>query len=182
MFRSRRWPAPSASSSTRVRRGISVSSRPDADTFRRAHAVRTVTALQSEYSLWWRHPEAEVLPTLEELGIGFVPYSPLGKGFLTGAFAADTTFGDDVRSTLARFRADALAANQRLVVLLTEIAQERAATTGQVALAWLLGRKSWIVPIPGTRKQHRLEDNLAAAGLEFSDGEVEATPRSPTRS
>jgi aryl-alcohol dehydrogenase-like predicted oxidoreductase len=147
----------------------------DADTIRRAHAVRPVTALQSEYSLWWRHPEAEVLPTLEELGIGFVPYSPLGKGFLTGAFAADTTFGDDdVRSTLPRFRADALAANQRLVALLTEIAQEREATTAQVALAWLLGRKPWIVPIPGTRKQQRLEENLAAAGLEFSDGEVEA--------
>ena len=124
-------------------------------TIRRAHAVQPVTALQSEYSLWWREPEAEVLPTLEELGIGFVPYSPLGKGFLTGKIDENTTFdSSDFRSTLPRFTPEARKANQALVDLLGEIAARKKATPAQIALAWLLAQKPWIVPIPGTTKLH----------------------------
>ncbi|MDB5818217.1 MAG: aldo/keto reductase [Rhizobacter sp.] len=141
-------------------------SEPGAKTIRRAHAVQPVTAVQSEYSLWTRHPEDEVLPTLEELGIGFVPFSPLGKGFLTGAIDAKTTFGKgDLRSVIPRFGADALQANQALVELLRGIGDRHQATPAQVALAWLLSRKPWIVPIPGTTKLHRLEENIGAAEL-----------------
>lgn len=140
-----------------------------AATIRRAHAVQPVTAVQSEYSLWWRKPEAEVLPALEELGIGFVPYSPLGKGFLTGAIDSTTAFGSgDIRTTIPRFSAEARQANQAVVDLLGTIAARKQATPAQVALAWLLARKPWIVPIPGTRKLHRLEENLAAAEVELT--------------
>jgi aryl-alcohol dehydrogenase-like predicted oxidoreductase len=139
-------------------------------TIRRAHAVQPVTALQSEYSLWWREPESEILPTLEELEIGFVPFSPLGKGFLTGAVSAGTTFGsDDFRSIVPRFSQEALKANQALVVLLGQIAKDKGATPAQMALAWLLAQKPWIVPIPGTTKLHRLEENLGAASIELSE-------------
>nr|WP_319565671.1 aldo/keto reductase [uncultured Rhodoferax sp.] len=139
-------------------------------TIRRAHAVQSVTALQSEYSLWWREPEREVLPTLEELGIGFVSFSPLGRGFLTGAISADTTFGsDDFRSIVPRFSQEAFEANQALVVVLGQIAKDKGATTAQMALAWLLAQKPWIVPIPGTTKLHRLEENLGAASVELSE-------------
>lgn len=128
-----------------------------------AHAVQPVAALQSEYSMFWREPEAEILPLLEELGIGFVPFSPLGKGFLTGRFDQNTVFGaDDFRSTVPRFQAEALKANQALVTLVGSIATEKGATPAQVALAWLLEQKPWIVPIPGTTKLHRLEENLGA--------------------
>lgn len=138
-------------------------------TIRRAHAVQPVTALQSEYSLWWRKPEAEVIPTLEELGIGFVPYSPLGKGFLTGKIDANATFGSsDFRSTLPRFTPEALKANQALVDLLGTIARKKEATPAQVALAWLLAQKPWMVPIPGTTKLDRLEENLGAANVELT--------------
>jgi len=137
-----------------------------ATTIRRAHAVQPVTALQSEYSLWWREPEAAVLPVLEELGIGFVPYSPLGRGFLTGKMDAGTTFDKtDFRSSLPRFAPEALKANQALVDLLAAIAARLKATPAQVALAWLLAQKPWIVPIPGTTKVSRLEENLGAASL-----------------
>jgi len=137
-----------------------------AQTIRRAHAVQPVTALQSEYSLWWRGPEAEVLPTLEELGIGFVPYSPLGRGFLTGKMAASTTFDKgDFRANLPRFQPEALAANQALVELLGAIAARKQVTPAQIALAWLLAQKPWIVPIPGTTRLTRLEENLGAASL-----------------
>jgi len=140
-----------------------------AKTIRRAHAVQPVTAVQSEYSLWTRGPEQDVLPTLEELGIGFVPYSPLGKGFLTGKMDAHTSFDKtDFRSTLARFTPEALEANQALVHLLSEIAGKKNATPAQVALAWLLAQKPWIVPIPGTTKIHRLEENIGAVTLELS--------------
>lgn len=140
-----------------------------AQTIRRAHAVQPVTALQSEYSLWWREPEAEILPTLEELGIGFVPYSPLGRGFLTGAITAETTFtGNDFRNALPRFAPEARKANQAFVDLLSDIAAAKQATPAQVALAWLLAQKPWIVPIPGTTKLHRLEENIAAADLELT--------------
>jgi aryl-alcohol dehydrogenase-like predicted oxidoreductase len=138
-------------------------------TIRRAHAVQPVTALQSEYSLWWRSPEVEVLPTLEELGIGFVPYSPLGNGFLTGKIDESTTFdGSDFRNSLPRFTPEARKANQVLVDLLCEIAERKKATPAQIALAWLLGQKLWIVPIPGTTKLHRLEENIGAAALELT--------------
>ena len=138
-------------------------------TIRRAHAVQPVTALQSEYSLWWRRPEAEVLPTLEELGIGFVPYSPLGKGFLTGKIDENTTFdSSDFRNTLPRFTPEARKANQALVDLLGQIAERKKATPAQIALAWLLAQKPWIVPIPGTTKLHRLEENLGAAAVELT--------------
>ena len=138
-------------------------------TIRRAHAVQPVAALQSEYSLWWRKPEAEVIPTLEELGIGFVPYSPLGKGFLTGKIDESTTFDStDFRSTLPRFTPEALKANQALVDLLGDIAGRKGATPAQIALAWLLAQKPWIVPIPGTTKLHRLEENLGAADVELT--------------
>ncbi len=136
------------------------------DSIRQAHAVQKVAALQSEYSLWWRAPEAEILPLLEELGIGFVPFSPLGKGFLTGAINAQTSFGEnDFRNVVPRFTPEARAANQALVERLTEIAAAKGATPAQIALAWLLAQKPWIVPIPGTTKLHRLEENLAAADL-----------------
>ncbi len=142
-------------------------------TIRRAHAVQPVTAVQSEYSLWTRGPEAEVLPTLEELGIGFVPYSPLGKGFLTGKMDGNTTFGKtDFRSTLPRFTPEALKANHALVDLLGKIAAEKQASPAQIALAWLLAQKPWIVPIPGTTKLHRLEENIGAATVELSPGDL----------
>lgn len=150
----------------------------DADTIRRAHAVHPVSALQSEYSLWWRAIENSVLPVLDELAIGLVPYSPLGKGFLTGTFSSDTTFsGDDVRSTLPRFQPDALNANQDLVGMLKQIAAARQSTTAQIALAWLLGRRPWIVPIPGTRKLHRLDENLDSAELELTTEDLAAITR-----
>ena len=140
-----------------------------AQTIRRAHAVQPVAALQSEYSLWWREPEQEILPTLEELGIGFVPFSPLGKGFLTGKIDENTTFDkSDFRSIVPRFTPGALAANQALVDLLRQVAQEKKATPAQIALAWLLARKPWIVPIPGTTKLSRLEENIGAAGVELT--------------
>jgi aryl-alcohol dehydrogenase-like predicted oxidoreductase len=137
-----------------------------AQTIRRAHAVQPVTAVQSEYSLWWRRPEEEILPLLEELGIGFVPYSPLGKGFLTGKINEQTRFADnDLRSCIPRFSADARKANQALVALLEKVAQRRKATPGQIALAWLLGPRPWIVPIPGTTKLGRVEENMRAAEI-----------------
>jgi len=140
-----------------------------AQTIRRAHAVQPVTALQSEYSLWTRKPEEEIIPTLEELGIGFVTYSPLGKGFLTGKMDAATTFdSSDFRSVLPRFTPDALKANQALVDLLETIAKRKQATTAQIALAWLLAQKPWIVPIPGTTKLHRLEENIGGASVELT--------------
>lgn len=141
-------------------------------TIRRAHAVQPVSAVQSEYSLWWREPEQTLFPTLEELGIGFVPFSPLGRGFLTGAISATTIFDkNDIRNVVPRFTAEARAANQALVELLVRIAKERNATPAQVALAWLLAQRPWIVPIPGTTKLHRLEENLGAVdiGLDPSD-------------
>ena len=145
-----------------------------AGTIRRAHAVQPVTAVQSEYSLWWRRPEEEVLAACEELGIGFVPYSPLGKGFLTGTINASTGFdsGNDIRSTIPRLEPDALQHNQAVVDLLASIARRRGATPGQVALAWLLAQKPWIVPIPGTRKLHRLEENIGAADVDLSIDEL----------
>jgi aryl-alcohol dehydrogenase-like predicted oxidoreductase len=145
-----------------------------AGTIRRAHAVQPVTAVQSEYSLWWRRPEEEVLGACEELGIGFVPYSPLGKGFLTGTVTESTSFDaeNDIRSTIPRFEPDALKHNQAVVDLLTSIAQRKGATPGQIALAWLLAQKPWIVPIPGTRKLHRLEENIGAADVKLSTDEL----------
>lgn len=138
------------------------------ESIRRAHAVQPVTALQSEYSLWWREPERELLPLLEELGIGFVPFSPLGKGFLTGAIDQNTAFAvDDFRNVVPRFTAQARQANQLLVEALKGIAAARGATPAQIALAWLLAQKPWIVPIPGTTKLHRLDENLAAANVVF---------------
>lgn len=138
------------------------------ESIRRAHAVQPVAALQSEYSLWWREPEQAILPVLEELGIGFVPFSPLGKGFLTGAINASTEFSkDDFRNIVPRFTPEARQVNQALIDALTVIAQARRVTLAQVALAWLLARKPWIVPIPGTTKLHRLEENLAAAEVEL---------------
>ena len=146
-------------------------SEPGVQTIRRAHAVQPVTAVQSEYSLWWRRPEEEVLPTLEELGIGFVPFSPLGKGFLTGAITESTTFDStDFRNIVPRFTPEARKANQALVDLLGEIAARKQATPAQIAIAWLLAQKPWIVPIPGTTKLHRLEENIGAADS------VELTP------
>jgi aryl-alcohol dehydrogenase-like predicted oxidoreductase len=140
-----------------------------AATIRRAHAVQPVTAVQSEYSLWWRRPEKDVLPALEELGIGFVPYSPLGRGYLTGKINPDTKFdSSDIRTTIPRFEPNARAANQALVDLLGRVAQRKNATAGQIALAWLLAQKPWIVPIPGTRKLDRLDENIAATDVELS--------------
>jgi aryl-alcohol dehydrogenase-like predicted oxidoreductase len=140
-----------------------------ADTIRRAHAVQTVAAVQSEYSMWWREPEEKVLPTLEELDIGFVPFSPLGKGFLTGAINENTIFDKtDFRNTVPRFAPEARVANQALVELLQQIAARKRATPAQVALAWLLSRKPWIVPIPGTTKLHRLEENVGAASVQLT--------------
>lgn len=142
-------------------------------TIRRAHAVQPVTALQSEYSLWWREPEGEILPTLEELGIGFVPFSPLGKGFLTGTIDATTRFdSSDFRNTVPRFSLENRKANQALVDLVTRLAAKKHATPAQVALAWLLAQKPWIVPIPGTTKRHRLEENLGAAAVELSPDDL----------
>jgi aryl-alcohol dehydrogenase-like predicted oxidoreductase len=140
-----------------------------ANTIRRAHAVQPVTALQSEYSLWWREPEAQTLPTLEQLGIGFVPFSPLGKGFLTGKIDETTKFeGSDFRLTVPRFTPENRRANRAVVDLVTRIAQRKKATPAQVALAWILAQRLWIVPIPGTTKRHRLEENLGAAGVELT--------------
>jgi len=148
-------------------------------TIRRAHAVQPVTALQSEYSLWWREPEMDVLPVLEELGIGFVPFSPLGKGFLTGTITESTKFDStDFRNIVPRFSAEARRANQSVVDLLAKIAADKGATAAQVALAWLLAQKPWIVPIPGTTKLHRLDENLGATGLILSAGELENINRS----
>jgi len=142
-------------------------------TIRRAHAVQPVTALQSEYSLWWREPQAEVLPTLEELGIGFVPFSPLGKGFLTGKISADTKFDtNDFRNKVPRFDAENRKVNQALVDRISKFAAERKATPAQVALAWVLAQKSWIVPIPGTTKLHRLRENIAAASLQLTPADL----------
>ncbi len=136
---------------------------------RRAHAVQPVAALQSEYSLWWREPEAEIIPTLEELGIGFVPYSPLGKGFLTGKIDESTTFDDaDLRSRIPRFEPEAIKANRALVDSLGRIAERQNATSAQIALAWILAHKPWFVPIPGTTKPHRLQENVAAASVELT--------------
>ncbi|TWI62523.1 aryl-alcohol dehydrogenase-like predicted oxidoreductase [Pseudoduganella lurida] len=141
---------------------------------RRAHAVQPVAALQSEYSMWWREPEQSVMPTLEELGIGFVPFSPLGKGFLTGAIGQDTTFAaGDVRNVLPRFQEAARQANQSLVALLGRIATEKGATPAQIALAWLLLQKPWIAPIPGTTKLHRLEENVAAADVLLAEEDLQ---------
>ena len=142
-------------------------------TIRRAHAVQPVTAVQSEYSLWWRKPEAEVLPTLEELGIGFVPYSPLGKGFLTGKIDESTKFdSSDFRSTLPRFTPEALKANQALIRLLGSIAAQKKATPAQIALAWLLAQKPWIVPIPGTTKLLRLDENLGSVSVQLTPADL----------
>ena len=144
-----------------------------AKTIRRAHAIQPLTAVQSEYSLWTRGPEAEVLPTLEELGIGFVPYSPLGKGFLTGKMDEKTTFdSSDFRSTLPRFTSEALKANQALIDLLAKIAERKKATPAQIALAWLLAQKPWIVPIPGTTKLHRLDENIGAVAVELTSEDL----------
>jgi aryl-alcohol dehydrogenase-like predicted oxidoreductase len=142
-------------------------------TIRRAHAVQPVTAIQNEYSLWWRRPEEEVLPTIEELGIGLVAYSPLGKGFLTGKVDENTTFSrSDLRSRIPRFAPENRKANQALVDLLGEIARQKQASPGQVALAWLLAQKPWIVPIPGTTKLHRLEENIGAASIELTPNDL----------
>lgn len=146
-----------------------------AQTIRRAHAVQPVTALQSEYSLWWRKPETDIIPVLEELGIGFVPFSPLGKGFLTGKIDASTTFDStDFRNAVPRFTPEARNANQALVDLLNNVAQRKQATPAQVALAWLLAQKPWIVPIPGTTKLHRLEENAGAVDIELTTDDLQA--------
>ena len=148
------------------------------DTIRRAHAVQQVSALQSEYSLWWREPEAEIFPTLEALGIGFVPFSPLGRGFLTGTIDERTTFDpSDFRNTLPRFTAENRKANQALVDRLAAIAASKHVTPAQVAIAWLLAQKPWIVPIPGTTKLHRLEENLAAAAVELTREDLDEVER-----
>ena len=142
-------------------------------TIRRAHAVQPVTALQSEYSLWWREPEAEVLPTVEELGIGFVPFSPLGRGFLTGKIDENTTFdSSDFRNSVPRFTPEARKANQALVDLLSRVAERKKATPAQIALAWLLAQKPWIVPIPGTTKAQRLEENIGAVAVELTSDDL----------
>lgn len=146
-----------------------------ANTIRRAHAVQPVAALQSEYSLWFREPEAEIIPTLEELGIGLVPFSPLGKGFLAGKFDKNSSFEKtDFRSTLPRFTAEALEKNQAMFDLIKGFAEQKEATPAQIALAWLLARKSWIAPIPGTTKLHRLEENIASTAVTLSEQELQA--------
>lgn len=148
-------------------------SEPGAQTVRRAHRVQSVTAVQSEYSLWWRRPEEQVFPTLEELGIGFVPFSPLGRGFLTGKITENTKFDStDFRNTLPRFTPEARRANQALVDALTSIARGKKATPAQIALAWLLAQKPWIVPIPGTRQLDRLEENLGAASIHLTSSDL----------
>lgn len=157
-----------------------------AQTIRRAHAVQPVAALQSEYSLWWREPEAEILPTLDELGIGFVPFSPLGRGYLTGNIDETTTFdSSDFRSNLPRFAPENRKANQALVALVTSIGSRKNATPAQIALAWLLAQKPWIVPIPGTTKLHRLEENLGSADIELTAEDLDeidiATARMPVQ-
>ena len=145
---------------------------------RRAHAVQPVAALQSEYSLWWREPEAEILPTLEELGIGFVPFSPLGKGFLTGRIDENTTFdSNDFRNTVPRFSPEARKANQALVDLIGKFAEQKGATPAQVALAWVLAQKPWVVPIPGTTKPRRLEENLGAVNVELTEDDLRELDR-----
>jgi aryl-alcohol dehydrogenase-like predicted oxidoreductase len=142
-------------------------------TIRRAHAVQPVIALQSEYSLWWRKPEEEIIPTLEELGIGFVPFSPLGKGYLTGKIDETTTFDkNDFRNIVPRFTPEARKANQALVELLGRVAEQKNATSAQIALAWLLAQKSWIVPIPGTTKRHRLDENLGGASVQLTPDDL----------
>jgi len=151
-------------------------------TMRRAHQVQPVTALQSEYSLWWRAPEAEILPTLEDLGIGFVPFSPLGKGFLTGKIDETTAFdGSDFRNTVPRFSPENRKANQALVELLTDMAERKRGTAAQLALAWLLARKPWIVPIPGTTKLARLEENLGAVALALTPEDLDEIERAASR-
>jgi aryl-alcohol dehydrogenase-like predicted oxidoreductase len=148
-------------------------SEPGAQTIRRAHAVQPVAAVQSEYSLWWRQPEREILPTLEELGIGFVPFGPLGKGFLTGAINENTTFdSSDFRNAVPRFTPEARKANQVLVDRLREVAARKRVTAAQIAIAWLLAQKRWIVPIPGTTKPHCLQENIGAVGVELTPGEL----------
>ena len=150
-------------------------SEPGVQTIRRAHAVQFVTAVESEYSLWWRRPEETLLPALEELGIGFVPFSPLGKGFLTGSISKDAKFDkSDFRSIVPRFTPEALDANQSLVDLLKEVANQKQATAAQIALAWILAQKPWIVPIPGTTKLHRLEENIGAASIELTQDELQS--------
>ncbi|HVI43683.1 MAG TPA: aldo/keto reductase [Chitinophaga sp.] len=150
-------------------------SEPGVNTIRRAHAVHPVTAVQSEYSLWWRKPEAELLPALEELGIGFVPFSPLGKGFLAGNYGKDTTFANnDFRHVLPRFAPEALTANQAMVDLIAEVAQQKNVSAAQIALAWLLAQRPWIAPIPGTVKLHRLYENMEAADIVLTTEEVDA--------
>ncbi len=145
------------------------------DSIRKAHAVQPVTALQSEYSIWWREPELAIIPTLEELGIGFVPFSPLGKGFLTGAINADTQFDPtDFRNIVPRFTEENRKANQKLIALLAEIASQKQATPAQIALGWLLAQKPWIVPIPGTTKSHRLTENIGGASVDLSENDVKA--------
>jgi len=157
-------------------------SEPGVQTIRRAHAVQPVTAVQSEYSLWWRQPEEEVLRTLEELGIGFVPFSPLGKGFLTGAISENTTFDKtDFRNVVPRFTPEARKANKALVDLLGEIAAGKQATPAQIAIAWLLAQKLWIVPIPGTTKLHRLEENIGAARVELSTDDLRDIDRTVSK-
>jgi aryl-alcohol dehydrogenase-like predicted oxidoreductase len=149
-------------------------SEPGVQTIRRAHAVQPITAIQSEYSLWWRRPEQEVLPVIEELGIGFVPYSPLGKGFLTGKINENTTFDStDFRNNLPRFTPEARKTNQAMVDLLVKIAELKKATPAQIALAWLLAQKPWIAPIPGTRKLNRLDENIGAATVELTSGDLD---------
>jgi len=144
-----------------------------AQTIRRAHAVQPVTALQSEYSLWWRRPEEQTLPTLEELGIGFVPFSPLGKGFLTGTINETTTFDrSDFRNIVPRFTPEARKANQTIVDVVRRLAAKKQATPAQIALAWLLAQKPWIVPIPGTTKRNRLEENIGAAAVELTEDDL----------
>jgi aryl-alcohol dehydrogenase-like predicted oxidoreductase len=151
-------------------------------TIRRAHAIQPVTALQSEYSLWWREPETEILPTLDGLGIGFVPFSPLGKGFLTGAINENTAFeASDFRNVVPRFTPEARKANQALVDLLRAIAAQKQATPAQIAIAWLLAQKPWIVPIPGTTKLHRLEENIGAAGIELTPDDLRAIERAVSK-
>jgi aryl-alcohol dehydrogenase-like predicted oxidoreductase len=151
-------------------------------TIRRAHEVQPVTAVQSEYSLWWREPEREVLPALEELGIGFVPFSPLGKGFLTGAISENTTFDStDFRNVVPRFTPEARKANQALVRLLGEIAAQKKVTSAQIAISWLLAQKPWIVPIPGTTKLHRLDENIGAVVVELTPGELRDIDRAVTQ-
>ena len=151
-------------------------------TIRRAHAVQPVTALQSEYSLWWRQPEAEIIPTLEELGIGFVPFGPLGKGFLTGKISEDTQFDkNDFRNIVPRFTAENRKANQAFVDLIGKFAQQKKATPAQIALAWLLAQRPWIVPIPGTTKLHRLEENLGASNVELSADDLRTIDTASSR-